>query len=295
VSPASRWLRIRRPLRLAFLVVLIIVAWREMQALNAAAAFKATLPLKQRSDMDAVWTEFQQLGDRSPLGIGVAGVREPLKDRFVDFADRIIDGYRSDVATLRERDWEEARRYLARALSVGGDDRLIRARLRYTEGHLQRINGDARLRRPQEARGYFNDAVVAFQDAARLNARWPDPHLGLARVYLYGLDDLDKGIEALTAAERAGFKLGNRETAQRADAYRNRAERLWREAASVKGLPQEDEVLERAAEADREALKLYEAIIGFGDAAILITRTQKHAQMIEKRLAELRDVSRWPW
>jgi hypothetical protein len=290
-----RWLRIRRPLRLAFLVVLIVVAWREMHALNAAAALRATLPLKERSDMDAVWSQFQAIGDRSPLGIGVSGLRQPLKDRLVDFADRIIDGYRSDVATIRERDWDEARRYLARALSAAGEDRLVRARLRYAEGHLHRINGDARVRRPQEARAYFNDAVVAFQDAARLNSRWSDPHLGLARVYFYGLEDLDKGVESLAAAERAGFKLGNREIAQKADAYRALAERLWREAVSVRGLPQEDDVLERAAVADTEALKLYAAIIGFGDSARLLTRTQKHAQMIEARLAELRDPAGWSW
>jgi serine/threonine protein kinase len=290
-----RWLRIRRPLRLAFLTILIIVAWREMYALNAAAALEATLPLKERGDMDEVWSQFQAIGDRSPLGIGVSRVRGPLKDRLVDFADRIIDSYRSDVATIRERDWEDARRYLARALSAAGEDRLIRARLRYAEGHLHRINGDARPRRPQDARAFFNDAVVAFQEAARLNTRWSDPHLGLARVYFYGLEDLDKGVDALAAAERAGFKPGTREIAQKADAYRARGERLWREALSVKGLPQEDEVLERAAAADAEALTLYQAIIGFGDSARLLTRTQRHAQMIAARLAELRTPVRWPW
>jgi serine/threonine-protein kinase len=242
---------IRRPLRVAFLVVLIVVAWRELRVLNAAAALEATLPLKERTEMDAVWSEFQALGDRSPLGIGVAGLREPLKHRLVDFADRVIDGYRSEATTLRERDWDEARRFFSRALSAGGDDRLVRARLRYVEGHLHRINGDARSRRPQEARAFYNDALVAFRDAARLNTRWPDPYLGLARVYFTGLEDIDKGVEALDAAERAGFRPGHRETAQRADAYRRRGDRLWREAASMRGLPQEDEVLERAADADR--------------------------------------------
>jgi tetratricopeptide (TPR) repeat protein len=197
---------------------------------------------------------------------------------------------------VRERDWEDARRYLARALSVGGSDRQVRARLRYSEGHLHRINGDARQqRRPQEARSFYNDAIVAFEDAVRLNAGWPDPHLGLARVYWYGLDDLERGVEALQAAEAAGFKPGNREVAQRAEAYRRRGERLWREALSVEGLPQEDEVLERAAAADREALKLYGSIIGFGDAGTQVTRTQRHVRMIEERLAELRDPFEWPW
>ena len=286
---------IRRPVRLAFLIALIVVAWREMRVLDAAAALKANLPLAERADLDQVWTQFQSLGDRSPLGIGVAGLRQPVKRRFVDFAERIIDGYRSDIATVRERDWTDARRYLARALSVAGDDRRVRARLRYSEGHLHRINGEARLNRPQEARSFYNDAIVAFQDAARLDEGWADPHLGLARVYLHGLEDLEKGIEALTAAEGAGLKAGNRETALRADAYRRRAERLWREALSAKGLPHEDEVLERAANAGREALKLYETIIGFGDAARSLTRTQRQIEMIETRLAELRRASTWFW
>jgi serine/threonine protein kinase/tetratricopeptide (TPR) repeat protein len=297
VAPkAARKRLFRRPFRVAILVLLLFVALREMSALNAAATLRAELPLKERADMDAVWSEFQELGERSPLGIGIAGLREPFKARLVDFADRILNGYRSDVVTLRERDWEDARRYLSRALSVGGSDRLVRARLRYSEGHLHRINGDARLRRPQEARGYYNDAVVAFEDAARLNPAWPDPHLGLARVYFYGLEDLEKGVEALEAAEKAGFKPGNRETALRADAYRRRGERLWREALAMKGLPQEDEVLERAAAADREALKLYGAIIGFGDAATQVTRTERHVRLIEARLADLRaPVFEWPW
>ena len=296
-APGSRKKHLfRRPFRVAILVLLLIVALREMSAINAAAALRATLPLKERGDMDAVWSEFQALGDRSPLGIGVAGLREPFKDRLVEFADRILNSYRSDVTTLRERDWEDARRYLVRALSVGGDDDdLVRARLRYSEGHLHRINGDARARRPQEARAFYNDAVVAFEDAARLNTQWPDPYLGLARVYFYGLEDLDKGLEAMAAAERTGFKPGNREIAQRADAYRRRGERLWREGVSVRGLPHEDDVLERAAEADREALKLYAAIIGFGDAAAHLTRTQRHVRMIEDRLARLRDPFHWPW
>jgi hypothetical protein len=285
----------RRPFRLALMIMLIVTGVRELSVSNSAATLRAALPLKDRADMDAVWSEFQQLDERSPLGIGLSGLRQPVRDRMVDFADRIVDGYRSDITTLRERDWEEARRLFARALSVGGENRRIRARLRYTEGHLHRINGDARLRRPQEAREFYNDAIVAFQDASRLYGRWPDPYLGLARVYFYGLEDLERGVEALEAAEREGFKPGNREIAQRADAYRRRGERLWREAVAVAGLPQEDDVLERAAAADREAVKLYGSIIGFGDASTSLTRTQRHVQMVEERLAGLRQPSGWPW
>jgi hypothetical protein len=293
-TPAKRRL-FRRPLRLAILAVLLVVALREISVMGAAAEFRASLPLKDRADMDAAWSEFQSLGERSPLGIAVAGVREPFKDHLVDFAERIVHGYRSEVTTIRERDWQDARRYLSRALSVGGRDRFVRARFRYTEGHLHRINGDARQRRPQEAREFYNEAIVAFEDAARLDGDWPDPHLGLARVYFNGLEDVERGAAALAAAEQKGFKSGQRELALRADAYRRHGERLWREAVAVRGLPQEDQVLERAAEADREAMKLYGALMGFGDAASQLTRTHRHVRMIETRLAELREPFDWPW
>jgi hypothetical protein len=64
---------------------------------------------------------------------------------------------------------------------------------------------------------------------------------------------------------------------------------------SVRGLPQEDEVLERAIAADREALKLYASLMGFGDAAVHLTRTHRHVLMIEERLAEVRNPFEWPW
>jgi eukaryotic-like serine/threonine-protein kinase len=284
-----------RPLRLFLLFMFLMVAWREMRAFDAAARLRETLPQAERADMDDVWNDFRSLVDRSPFGWAVAGVKEPVRDRLIDFADRIIDSYRTDHNSVRERDWEEARTNLTRALSIEGESR-VRARLRYADGHLARINGDARaLKRAQEARSYYNDAVVAFEDAARLNSRWADPHLALARVYFYGLDDVDKGVEALEAAQKAGFKPGPRETAQRAEAYRRRGERLWRESISIKDLPQEDEVLERAAEADREALKLYARIIGYGDAAAQVTRTQRHLRTIEDRMTELEVASKIPW
>jgi serine/threonine protein kinase len=283
-----------RPFRLLFVFMIVMVGWREMRALDAAARLRERLPSSERSDMDDIWSDFRALVDRSPLGIAVGGVSEPVRDRLIDFADRIIDSYRTDHASVRERDWEEARTNLTRALSIEGESR-VRARLRYTDGHLARINGDARAqKRAQEARSYYNDAVVAFEDAARLNSRWADPHLALARVYFYGLDDVDKGIEALEAAQKAGFKIGARETSQRAEAYRRLGERLWRESISIKGLPQEDDVLDRAADADREALKLYSAIIGYGDAAAQVTRTQRHLRTIEDRKIELEEGFKFP-
>ena len=44
--------------------------------------------------------------------------------------------------------------------------------------------------------------------------RSPDPYLGLARLYVYSLRDVDRAEDALKAAEKRGHEMGRRERAQ---------------------------------------------------------------------------------
>jgi tRNA A-37 threonylcarbamoyl transferase component Bud32 len=293
--PPTRWYRARRVFRLAILTVLVLSGLNEISILSAASDLRAELPFKQQPDMDDVWRQYERLRERSNFGFGVAPVAGPLRSRLVHFADRIIANYRSERPTVRERDWQDASTYLSRALAID-DDAAVRARLRYCEGHLHRISGEARLgRREEDAQKLLNDAIVLFEEASRLNPRWPDPYLGLSRTYIYGLDDLEKGADAMERARQAGYKPGNRETAQLADGYRKRGDRLWREAQAVRGLEQEEQILERAAEADRKAIELYEQIVGFGDAARNINATERHLGLVEARLREKREFVWWPF
>ena len=117
-----------------------------------------------------------------------------------------------------------AREALARALSVRPDDEQIKGALRYCDGHLHRIAGEALKAKhdPAGARQELTEAVTAFREAAELRPNWPDPFLGLMRTFIYGLEDLDRGENALRQAERLGYVSGNREVAQLADGYRAR-------------------------------------------------------------------------
>src|SRR5262249_19013650 len=53
----------------------------------------------------------------------------------------------------------------------------------------------------------------------------PDPHLALARMYVYSLPDLEKALAEFRTAEALGYRLQPREIEQQADAFRRRAER----------------------------------------------------------------------
>ena len=83
---------------------------------------------------------------------------------------------------------------------------------------------------------------------------WPDPFLGLTRTFIYGLEDVDRGADALKQAQRRGYTPGERETLQLAHGFWRRAESLARTARRLSGLPQEHEYLSRAADAYQQAL-----------------------------------------
>ena len=73
-----------------------------------------------------------------------------------------------------------ARDALVRALSFAGERNRLRASLRYCEGHLHRINGEAQKTRGDgdEGQEELANAVVAFREASDVRQDWPDPFLG---------------------------------------------------------------------------------------------------------------------
>jgi hypothetical protein len=178
---------------------------------------------------------------------------------------------------------------LAHALATRRDDRQLRAALRYCEGHLHRIDGEARKARklPAEAQREFADALVAFREAADLRQDWPDPYLGLMRTFIYGLDDVERGADALEQAKRRGYASGDRETAQLAEGHRVRAETLVRSARKLSGMVQELQYLNRAADEYRQALELYSQVPTLGDVSRQLRTAQRGLASTEARITAL--------
>ena len=200
---------------------------------SAARDLRVSVATGQGAEMHTHWLRYQDLAGRSLLGVGLIGVRSPLKERLLAQADRVIAGYRQDETTVREAQWRSAATWLTDALHLDPGDRSATARLRYCEGQLLRIDADARRRRKQPYAEVLQEAVARFQEASRLDTRWADPHLALARTYVYGLDNIDAALTAMREAEQRGYRPGNRELMQLADGYRSRADRMRREAAAA--------------------------------------------------------------
>lgn len=278
----------RRFLRAALLLFAFVIVSRELSVAFRASRLKAAVPMVELDSVREMWDQFDAMNAGS-LRIGSAGLERALTSQTAILADRVFGNYRSPLPTVREAQWRATREVLVRALSVNPDNRQLKGSLRYCDGHLHRINGEARKGRKQiaEAQHEFTDAVTAFREAAELRPNWPDPFLGLMRTFIYGLEDVDRGADALKQAQRFGYTAGDRETAQLADGYRSRAETLARAARAFSGMAQEQESLTRAAEAYRQALDLYSRVLGFAGVSRSMRAAQRGLTQVEQRIAGL--------
>jgi serine/threonine protein kinase/tetratricopeptide (TPR) repeat protein len=278
----------RRPLlRTALLLLALASACNEIRVASVAGQLAASVPTRELDELAGVWDQYEALS-RGSLRIGVVGLERALAEQTGMLSDRVIANYRTALPSVRETQWRLAREALAHAVSALPTARL-KASLRYCDGHLHRIDGEARKARGKiaEAQQEFTDAVTAFREAAELRPNWPDPFLGLARTFIYGLEDVDRGADALTQAQRLGYTPGDRETTQLADGYRARGDTLARTARTLAGLAQEQEYLTRSAEAYRRALDLYANVVNFADVARTMRLTQRALGQIEQRIANL--------
>ena len=283
VPRRNRWIRA------AVLALLIGVVLNEAVIGIQARRLTSTVAMQDFAGLTRTWTDYDGLAKRSYLaGLGVRSVESALTRQALILAERVVENYRTPAPTVRENQWMAAAQALERAVAIAPDDSTLRGTLRYAQGHLHRINGEARKGRNQlaPAQREFTEAVAAFQQAASLRPDWPDPYLGLARTFIYGIEDLDRATEAMNEAQRLGYAIGARETAQLADGYRGQAETLERAVAAVSGMPQEREFLSRSREAYRKALDLYATIPAFSEVPARIRVTQRRLENVERRLAE---------
>jgi tetratricopeptide (TPR) repeat protein len=247
-----------------------------------------------------LWDDYGRLSGRSFLRVGVVGLESSLRARVLDLSERVIANYRSPLPTVRERQWRAAQVNLQQALALAPDNRRLKADLLYCEGHLHRIDGEAAKARSQRAAAsqHFAEAVSAFREAAELRPDWPDPFLGLARTFIYGLEDTDRAADAMKQAQKRGYGMGDRDTAQFGDGYRARADSLRQTARQLTNLPQEADYLQRAIAAYREALAQYERIPEFPGVPGTLRRVHAVIADLEKRLSDLaaqkEPAIRWP-
>jgi tetratricopeptide (TPR) repeat protein len=248
------------------------------------AQFEREIAEEKIVNPDEIWNRWTELSDGNSSSLLLRGARKAVDQRLTEAADRVIDNYRNTNST-NENNWKGARDELTRVMQLDPNDS-VRGKLRLTEAHIARINGTAH---PNTQ--LLNEAVDKFTEAEHLLPKSPDPELGLGRLYIYGLKDVDKANHAFQEAERRGHPMGNPEKAQLADGYQDRADRLVKDSRNLKGMPQEKEQLKRAKSDYEESLRLYQAVAPYANANKNIMTVEANLQAVENRLQSIDDES----
>src|SRR5215472_1155351 len=139
-------------------------------------------------------------------------------------------------------------------------DRGVEGRLALCEGYLSLEQGSP------------DAALAKFQDSVSLTPRAADPHLGLARIYVYSLKNAGKAMAEMHEAERLGFQPGPREIEEEGDGYRFRADAELKEAQRYRDTSRaaEERYLRLAQRDFERARQLYEPILGFSNASVAL-------------------------
>jgi tetratricopeptide (TPR) repeat protein len=275
-----------RALTAFVLIAMVGAAWEavsDVRLYQRGKEFEHDVAAEQITDPNQIWDRWADLSKGHSASLFLSGPRHAVERKFVAAADHVIDTYRNNEAQpVHEADWQRARTMLLHALSADPDDKMVHGKLRLAEGHLARINGAS-----HKSAAELNLAVEKFTEAQQFMPQSPDPALGLARVYVYGLKDIDRAAQAFDQAVSHGYKLGNREKSQLADGYCERADRLWWDSRNVRGLPQEKDQVQRAADDYKRTLDLYRQSAPYGNAAVRVGQVQNSLESVTFRLAEI--------
>ncbi|MDQ2842828.1 MAG: serine/threonine protein kinase [Acidobacteriota bacterium] len=224
------------------------------------------------------WELYQTLQHRSALWsklLPTPEVQSGFEASLVASAENLITRYRTGADdALEDYDWSAARLCLLRALEIDPLNRRAKGELLLCDGFLN-------LR--QNSKPATNASIKDFRGAAMLMPHAPEPHLGLARAYVYRFHNVGAALAEFHQAEQVGYRLGPRELEQQGDAYLFRAE--WELNSSAR---QDSAKWLRLARGDFErARNLYEPIAGFCHVDTNLERVETGEADSDKREAAL--------
>ena len=198
------------------------------------------------------------LGELSP----VLWAEDSLRSNLLAAADNIIDGYRnsSDVHPS-DFDWARARLCLVHALEIEPANTKAKGKLALCDGYISLIQN------PDPPRASLS--ITSFRRSASYLPKSPDPHLGLARVYVYAFHNIGEAMPEFQQAQRLGYQLGPREIAEQADGYLYRSDWELKRArrAGSANKEQAEKWLQMASTDVERARRLYEPLVGFANVS----------------------------
>ena len=250
----------------------------------AAERFRDALGTLETRTLAATRSSYDSIRSRSILDTGLRlRVNAPLQDRLIALADGAIADYRREEPTMSLSNWRQALQSLQWAAQLSPLDDETIAKMLTCEAHVIRLG--ARGEPALSARQMYVRAIERFRAAAARDPQSFDPYLGISRLAVYGLDDVDQARAAIMDARDRGYAAGRRERAILGDGYLRRANATRAVARTLSG---EDRLreLERARADYAGCIAAFETILGFADSAANLERCKRYLRLIEREIEE---------
>lgn len=232
--------------------------------------------------LDQGVTAYHALARKSLFTWPLYSARDSLRERYVAEADRVLADYReaSESTPVFPADWQRAATALNAALNIAPGDPPTQGKAKLVAGYLSLLRRD---RKHQFAPDY-RTAREDFEGAERLLPNSPDPHLGLAQIYMHD-GELEKAQQELDESKSKGFTPGRRELRDLANTYRRRGERWAVAAQRAHDIGKMKDALQHAETDLDRAQELYNQIAPFFSGAELAERVSLERGEAAKNLA----------
>ncbi len=231
--------------------------WHDSAPLRAERDYRST----SAANIESEWRLYRRLAQtQSYLGgfSPVSRLETSVRSRLITAGDDVVEAYRDSTdPDIGHIDWEKARLCFRHALDLQPAAADVKGKLAVAEGYLRLTTQP-----PLPAA-----ALESFRQALPLLPKSPDPHLGLARIYVYTLHNIGLASVEFHAAERAGYKLGPREFEQHADAYHFRADQELHQFQRAKSAGDQVRYFTLMRRDFDRARSLYEPISGFSNVS----------------------------
>jgi len=282
-APVRR-LGFRRAASVVLAASMVALISTEGVGLVAAERFRTSVAALDGRSLPHVRTGYNAIRALSFFGLGLRlRVNHVLEQRLTSIADNVIADYRREEPSLGAAEWQQAQKAMQWAIELSPRDASLRARELTCEAHVIRHAARNQPRGSPAVRQMYQSAIDKFRAAAELDSSSFDPYLGITRIAVYGLDDVDQAAAAIGEAEKRGYTSGRRERAQLGDGYMRRADRQRRLARSVSG-DRHTSALENARADYERCTASFEPIVGFARAADNLAYCQHQIDRIDTEL-----------
>ena len=279
-APAKLFV-VRRVVAALMMLSVVLVVATEGVAWMFAERFRntiATIDERTVSDRRQAYDAVDAWG-LLDLGLRVR-VHGALYRALVAVGDRVISDYRREEPLMGPAEWGQANEALKWALDLSAG-RELRAKQLTTAGHVQRFA--AQSARGSSATLLAQESMATFRTAAEAAPDSFDPYLGMSRIQVYLLADVDGAAASIAEAERRGYSAGRREAALLGDGYLRRANASRRRAGVLTGEQRFRELNNARGDYER-CVQFFDPIVAFGNAAENLETCKAQLERIERQL-----------